>query len=72
MGALQDFREQYPQYNKLSDDELAGSLYQKFYADKIPEDEFRQRMGLSVAPPAPETARDWVRLSRNGGCGPDE
>lgn len=40
-----DFREKYPQYNDLSDEQLAQGLHQKFYSD-IPFEEFSSKIGL--------------------------
>jgi hypothetical protein len=50
MATLTEIRRRYPQYDRLSDDELAGALHQKFYSD-MPEEEFRAKVGLGVAAP---------------------
>ena len=47
---LNQFRQQYPQYNDIDDETLANSLHEKFYSD-IPKDEF-----LSKVMPMEETA----------------
>lgn len=47
---LSDIRRQYPQYNDMSDDQLAHAFHDKFYAD-MPFDQFSQRIGY-VAQPA--------------------
>ncbi len=54
MATIQDIREKYPEYKDLSDEDLAGKIHQKFYAD-MPFNEFRQKIGLSSpAAPIPE------------------
>ena len=45
---IQQIRQQYPQYDDLSDDELAGALHRKFYSD-IPRAEFDAKIGLRPA-----------------------
>ena len=42
-------RAQYPQYNDLSDQQLAEAIHQKYYSD-LPFDEFSAKVGYSVAP----------------------
>lgn len=46
---LSEIRQQYPQYQDLSDDELAGALHRKFYPDMDKAD-FDQRIGLATEP----------------------
>ena len=46
---IAEIRQKYPQYNDLSDQQLADSLHQRFYAD-IPPAEFYQKVGLQVEP----------------------
>lgn len=50
MTKLQDFREQYPQYQDLDDEALGAALQRKYYQD-LDDATFRQRIGL---PPPPE------------------
>lgn len=45
MQRLQDIREKYPQYNNLSDQDLADRLHAKFYSD-MPKSDFHQKIGL--------------------------
>ncbi|WEZ84643.1 hypothetical protein P6U16_08745 [Rhizobium sp. 32-5/1] len=45
MASLAEIRQQYPQYEDMSDEALAGALHAKFYSD-MPEDEFRSKIGL--------------------------
>jgi hypothetical protein len=49
MPTITEVRKQYPQYDDLSDDQLAGALHKKFYSD-MPVEEFRAKIGLQ--PPA--------------------
>lgn len=46
MTILADFRSQYPQYDDMSDTQLADSLYQKHYSD-IPRNEFDSKIGYN-------------------------
>lgn len=45
---IQEVRAKFPQYNDLSDGELAGALHQKFYSD-MPLDTFAKKIGISLA-----------------------
>jgi len=45
MAGLDDFRRSYPQYDDISDKELADSLHAKYYSD-MPVDDFYQTLGL--------------------------
>ena len=62
--ALKDFREQYPQYSDLSDDELAAALHEKYYSD-IPPAEYREAMGLPPPPPPPPEPTFWERVQNH-------
>lgn len=53
---INDIRQQYPQYSDLSDQQLADSLHQKFYAD-MPRDEFNQKIGLNQSSDATQLSR---------------
>lgn len=46
MATLADIRSKYPQYNDLSDTELADALHSKFYSN-IPKDVFYTQVGLA-------------------------
>lgn len=48
---IAEIRAQYPQYNDLSDDQLASALHAKFYSD-MPRDEFNAKIGLGQQPEA--------------------
>ncbi len=49
MAGLQELRQKYPQYNDLTDQQLADSFYNKFYSD-IPQAEFYQKIGFAQQP----------------------
>lgn len=46
MATIAEIRQQFPQYQDLSDDQLAEALHRKFYAD-MPREEFNAKIGLS-------------------------
>lgn len=54
---LAEFRKNYPQYDKFSDDELAGKLHKKFYSN-VDQKEFYAKLGVQVEetmqPPTPD------------------
>ena len=57
---IQEIRQKYPQYNELSDEQLADGLHKKFYSS-LPKEDFFNRIGLKekpqeAAPPAPVKA----------------
>jgi len=63
---LQEFREQYPEYEDIADEELLYRLWEKNYSD-MPREEFDAVMGYQ--PPAqvePTTWRDRGRLVSQG------
>ena len=45
--SLIDFRNQYPQYNDLSDEELADALHSKYYSD-IDKDDYYKKLGIDT------------------------
>lgn len=55
MATIAEIRQQYPQYNDLSDTQLADSFHSKFYAD-IPKDQFYSQLGIKEKAPAPEVS----------------
>lgn len=59
MGTLADFRQQYPQYNSIPDDELAERLYSKHYAGKIPREEFDAKLGLGAGTKPEQNYSAW-------------
>lgn len=50
MATIAEIRQKYPQYEDLSDQQLADALYAKHYSD-MPRAEFDQKVGLASAPP---------------------
>lgn len=50
MPTIAEVREKYPQYQDMSDADLAGALHQKFYAD-MPKEEFEKKVGLKTEKP---------------------
>jgi hypothetical protein len=53
---IQEIRAKYPQYDDMSDEQLANGLHKKFYSD-MPVDDFYSRIGFAGAKPAKPTAR---------------
>lgn len=49
MASLAEYRAKYPQYNDLSDEQLADGLHRKYYSD-IPKEEFYGKIGFGGAP----------------------
>ena len=43
---LKSFRQQYPQYDAVSDEQLASALHTKYYSN-IPLDQFYSKIGLT-------------------------
>lgn len=59
-GGMAAFRQKYPQYNDMPDDQLADSLYKKHYAD-MPREEFDKKLGIAPPPaaaPKPDTVKE--------------
>lgn len=50
MATLQEIRQQYPQYNDMSDQQLADAMHSKFYSD-MPKDQFYKKIGFSGQQP---------------------
>lgn len=51
MATLAEIRAQYPQYDDMSDSQIADSMYQKFYAD-MPREDFDAKLQITPASPA--------------------
>jgi hypothetical protein len=49
MATIAEIRQQYPQYNDMSDKQLADKLYAAHYSD-MPREQFDAKVGLAVAP----------------------
>ncbi|PSH66700.1 hypothetical protein CU102_17990 [Phyllobacterium brassicacearum] len=62
MASIADIRAKYPQYNDLSDEQLANAVHRKFYSD-IPVAEFNSKIGL---PTQPSVAGDLVKSTGQG------
>ncbi len=65
MPTIAEVRAQYPQYDDMNDEELAGALHKKFYSD-MPRDTFNDKIGLKPD----DSPENWRRgsvlpLSRN-------
>jgi len=69
MATIQQLRQQYPQYEDLSDEDFAKAFHKKFYSD-LDFDDFSQRIGLTptMAPSGTEivdTFEDGGRIVKN-------
>jgi hypothetical protein len=53
---IQEIRAKYPQYDDMSDEQLANGLHKKYYSD-MPLDDFYSRIGFAGAKPPKPTAR---------------
>ena len=57
LSQIADIRQQYPQYNDMSDADLADALHQKFYSD-MPKQQFSSATFTSCPsrrkPPTPD------------------
>lgn len=53
MATIAEIRQKYPQYNDLSDTELADAFHGRFYSD-IPKEDFYKTLGVTSAGPAPQ------------------
>lgn len=51
MSKLQEFRSKYPQYNNVSDEDLARALHQKYYSS-IPYEQYAAQLGITQQVPA--------------------
>ena len=52
MASIKEIRSKYPQYDQLSDEELARALHGKFYSD-MDFGDFSSKIGLAPAQEAP-------------------
>jgi hypothetical protein len=66
MASIAEIRQQYPQYNDLSDEQLAQGMHRKFYSD-MPFDQFAQKIGFSAqSAPAPmPQEQGWGEAAKN-------
>lgn len=62
MPTMQEVRDKFPQYNDMTDEQLATALHRKFYAD-MPFDQFAEKVGLAkpqtVADGKTDRERSW-------------
>jgi len=63
MPTIAEVRAKFPQYQDMSDTELAGALHAKFYPD-MPADVFAEKIGL--APPEPVSVNNVARSFATG------
>lgn len=61
MPTIAEIRQQYPQYQDMSDADLAGALHKKFYSD-MPAEEFNAKVGLAAPQPQAPTG-EWERAT---------
>ena len=59
---LAEFRQQYPQYNDLSDDQLADAIYKKFYSD-MPREQFDNKVAEKIDAPKTKMIKFRDQLS---------
>jgi len=60
MPTFAEVRSQYPQYEDLTDQQLAEGLHRKYYSD-IPFEEFASKVGYAAAPAAPQEESGFFR-----------
>jgi hypothetical protein len=54
---IKEIRQKYPQYDDLSDQQLADGLHKKYYSD-LPKDDFYKRINLGTTAPATITKKE--------------
>lgn len=64
MPTIAEVRKNYPQYNDISDRELADRLHARFYAD-LPKEDFYKRVGVATA--EPDDPNPFTGLGQNIG-----
>lgn len=57
---ITEFRQKYPQYDSIPDGELANKFYDKYYATKIPKNEFMQKFLGGSIPEQPSIAEAGI------------
>ena len=60
MSGIETLRQKFPQYEDLSDEELADGVHRKMYAD-MPREEFDEKLGLASEVPQQATEQDMLR-----------
>lgn len=71
MPSIQEIRQKYPQYNDMSDTDLADSFHNKFYSD-IPKDKFYQTLGVKAEPAISKTASFGMGMADLASFGLDD
>jgi hypothetical protein len=72
MPSLDEIRQQYPQYEDMSDSDFADAIYKKFYRD-MPYEQFREKVGMNepvqsgTILPISKTADGSVRFDSDAG-----
>ncbi|WP_305986470.1 hypothetical protein [Roseibium sp. MMSF_3544] len=68
MPTLEDIRQQYPQYDSLSDGQIADALYERYYAGKLDRSDFNARIGFTPEPEKPylESEYDKAMVGTQG------
>ncbi len=69
MASIAEIRQKFPQYEDLSDEQLAGAIHKKFYAD-MPAEEFNAKVGLAQSGYDEATANASRMSQLKGGPGP--
>jgi hypothetical protein len=69
-AALSDIRQKYPQYNDMSDQQLADALYTKYYSD-MPKDEYYQKVGIQNTPSYLDDTASLIKTVTNTGSPAD-
>lgn len=68
MITISEIRKKYPQYDDLSDEQLADSLHKKYYSD-MPKDEFISKIAMQKQPPDQKSNSLVEALSGIGNLG---
>lgn len=61
MATIAEIRQQYPQYQDMTDQQLGDALHKKFYSD-MPRAEFDQKIGLAPVTGPRITPEAWAKL----------
>lgn len=65
--SIVDVRQKYPQYDHLSDQDLGDRLYNRFYSDKMPKDQFMSKVGLNQSPEPPQEMNTLSSIANSPG-----
>ena len=68
MASLPEIRQKFPQYDDMSDKDLADAIYGKFYAD-MPRDDFNAKIGFQPVSDAEDIARSAATGIGEGATG---